>query len=450
MSFDFSDRSLEDATRINQMRASWDAYFGRFPQPLQNRPRKQSDAVTINRCKSVVEASVAALFGKSIDFQIATEAGEGAQAWLDGCWKANKKMTLLAKLGINGSVCGHAFLKIVPAQPYPRIVAIDPTSVIAEYKPDDIDSITAYRIEYSASDAQGISAQYRQRITQQGGSWVIVDQQQVGKIWQTTATTIWPYPFSPMLGCQNLPNPNSYWGIADLSADLLAINRELNLTYTNIARILKYHAHPKTWVQGLQGNKLSVGPDETIVLPDGASMGALEMHSDLSSSLAYAKRLETAMDVISRTPSLALGDLADVPRGQVTGPALELMLAPQITKTESKRELYGDLLEELNRRLLIIGGYGANIEVFTHWPSIIPVDPQATAAVAQLYLAMGVSKSTVFAQLGFDYEEETAKIAKEQQTAATPTDTPIANTTAESETEANIQDIDTDAMSLVA
>lgn len=177
-------------------------------------------------------------------------------------------------------------------------------------------------------------------------------------------------------------------------------------------------------------------------------MGALEMHSDLASSLNYAHALQTAMDVISRTPSLALGDLQDVPRGQVTGPALELLLAPLITKTTSKRELYGDLLEELNRRLLQMAGFGDSVEVFIHWPEIIPVDPVATATVAQLYLSMGVSKATVFARLGFDYDEEMEKAAKEQPSPAT--DPQIHNTTGESETEANVTDAELGASSLAA
>jgi hypothetical protein len=423
MTFDFSDMGLEERTRINAMKDAWNSYFGVFPAPLQSRNRKISDNVTINRCKSVVEASVAALFGKQIDFQVATDAQADAQEWLDTAWKANKRMTFLGKLGINGAVCGQAFIKIIPNRPYPRIVTLDPTSVFVEYQPDDIETITGYRIEYTAY-VNGVNTQFRQYITSQGRQWLILDQVKRGNSWSTTAETVWPFEFSPILSCQNLPNPQSYWGIADLSPDLLAINRELNMTYSNIARILRYHAHPKTWVSGLQGNKLSVGPDETLVLPDGASMGALEMSSDLSSSLAYAKRLETAMDVISRTPSLALGDLQDVPRGQVTGPALELLLAPLISKTTSKRENYGELLMSLNMRLLLMAGYDET-ETFIHWPEVIPADPMAEAAVAAQLLALGFSKSTVFAKLGSDWAEEQQKVAEEAALdAATPAPTP--------------------------
>src|SRR5690348_4102850 len=125
MSFDFSDRSPEESARLNQQKSAWDAYFGRFPAPLQNRPRKVSDAVTVNRCKPIVDKGVAFLFGKQVEFQVATEAADGAQEWLDGAWKANRKQTLLQKLGINGGVCGHAFVKLVPAQPYPRLIVLD-------------------------------------------------------------------------------------------------------------------------------------------------------------------------------------------------------------------------------------------------------------------------------------------------------------------------------------
>jgi hypothetical protein len=431
--FDFSGRSLEDATRITTMRAAWDAYRGVFPQPLQNRPRKQSDAVTVNRCKPIVEKAVSALFGKDMEFQVATEGAEDAQDWLDACFRANKKMAFLQKLGINASVCGHVFVKIVAGSPYPRLVVLDPTTVTVTFQPDDIDNVTAYQIEYTAENGRGERTQFRQYISQSGNQWEVLDQEMTGKQWVTKAVTTWPYPFSPIVECQNLPNPNSFWGTPDLTEDVINANKSLNFVYSNVARIIRYHAHPKTWVKGLSGNKLSVGPDETIVLPDKDSeMGSLEMHSDLSSSLTFARRLETAMDVMSRTPSLALGDLQDVPRGQVTGPALNLMLEPLIEKTESKRRLIGGMLEDLCRRLLIIGGYPEDTAVFIHWPEIIPTDPVSEAQVAQIYLSMGVSKSTVFSRLNLDYEQEREKLAREALPVPTVTETPITPTTQES------------------
>lgn len=429
--------------RVSQMQAAWEAYHGRFTPPLNKRPRQRGDEVIVNRCKPVVDKAVAALSGRGIDFQVANE-DTGAQDYLDATLRANKKMAFLQRLFITGAVTGHLVCKIVPAAPYPRLIVLDPTTVSVEHEPDDVDHILSYTIQYSATNGEDTTTDFQQVISRDGPYWQIIDRRKVGRQWQVTAVTPWPYPFNPICDSQNLPNPNSFWGLADISPDLIQINRQLNFVYSNTNRIIKYHAHPKTFVQGLQGNKLSVAPDETIVLPEGASMGMLEMSSDLASSLQFAHQLETAMDVLSRTPSLALGDLQDVPRGQVTGPSLELMLEPLIEKTAAKQALIGDMLEELCRRILAIGGYGDTLEVFVRWPEIIPSDPITTVQVAQAYLAIGVSKETVYQRLGLNWEQEREKLAREALPMPTVTNQQITDTTQESETEPEeVSDADT-------
>src|SRR5579883_1889588 len=143
-----SSVSVEDAARMQQMRAAWDAYMGRFPQPLQNRPRKANDNVIVNRMRPVVDKSLAFLFGREPVFQV--ESGLDGQDYLDNVWKANHKMTLLQKMGLNGGVTGHVFVKMLPGLPYPRLIVVDPATVTVEFAPDDLDNITAYTIHYDA------------------------------------------------------------------------------------------------------------------------------------------------------------------------------------------------------------------------------------------------------------------------------------------------------------
>lgn len=427
MPFDFSGMSLIESQRINEQRAAWDAYNGRFPQPLHNRPRRNSDAVILNRCGPIVDKGVSFLFGKNVEFQAGEDADPKAQAYLDGFWRANRKMATLHKMGVNGGVSGHVFVKLLEADPYPRLVVLDTTMVTVEHAPDDIERINAYCIHYSdaASVLQsetGKPTEYRQRIERTGDAdgdeWQIVEQKRVGGQWVTGTTTRWPYPFSPIRQCQNMPAPNQFWGKADLTPDLIQLNKDINFIASNVARIIRYHAHPKTWAKGLAGNKLQIAPDETILLPEGAELGAVEMQSDLSSSMEFLDRLQTSLDVSARIPAITLGDLKDIPRGTISGAAIELLYSVAIEKTESKRELYGELLEDICRCALAMAGYDAMTDITILWPDVLPSDKLASAQVAQIWQGLGISKESVYDKLGFTYADEVQRLLAEARDAA--------------------------------
>jgi hypothetical protein len=420
---DINGLPLLDAARINDMRAAWDAYNGRFSQPLHNRPRRSTDAVILNRCGPIVDKGVSFLFGKHVGFQLGEDADPAAQAALDNAWKANRKMLILHKMGVNGGVTGHVFVKMLQAQPYPRLVVMDTTLMRVEHAPDDIERVNAYCFHFTDTGASmstgGKSVEYRQRVERigDGDTWQILEQQRIDGQWVTTDTTEWPYPFAPIRNNQNLPAPNQFWGRPDLTPDLIQLNKDINFVASNVNRIIKYHAHPKTWVTGMQGNKLSVAPDETLILPDGAQMGSLEMASDLSSSMAFLQALETSLDVGARIPAITLGDLQDIPRGTISGAAIELLYSVAIEKTESKRELYGEMLEDLCRCILAMMGFDPNVDISIVWPDVLPSDKLATAQVAVIYQGLGISKETLFDKLGFDYKDEQIRLIAEARDA---------------------------------
>lgn len=424
MTFDFSGASLEDSMRLENMRSAWDAYRGRFPQPIHNRPRRDGDSVILNRCGPIVDKGVSFLFGKNVSFQVGEDADPAAQAWLDAFWKANRKMALLHNLGVNGGVTGHVFTKFLPAAPYPRLVALDTTMLAVEHAPDDIERVNAYVIHYTGNSdpSSATRTEYRQRIERcgdmDGDEWQIVEQVRVDGSWQNQQVTPWPWPFSPIRQRQNLPQPNQFWGAPDLTPDIIQLNKDINFTASNVQRILKYHASPKTYVTGMSGNKLRIAPDETIVLPEGASMGALEMKSDLASSMAFLQSLQTSLDVSARIPAITLGDLQDIPRGTISGAAIELLYGVAVEKTETKRTLYGELLEDICRCALIMGGFDPLTDIYIIWPDILPSDKLAAAQEAQIYLGMGVSKETVYQRLGFNYAEEQTRLMAEARDAA--------------------------------
>jgi hypothetical protein len=350
-------------------------------------------------------------------------------------------MSLLSKLAMNGGVCGQAFMKLIPPQgqmKYPRLVTLDPQIVRIVTPPDDCDLIQAFIIEYPGpNDMQckqiiarvdpdnlaGIAGEYDLDDT-----WQIANFQRKNKSFgginsqweQVGETQTWPYPFPPIFTCQNLPNPNESWGIPDLTQDLIRQNRVLNFIQSNTARIIKYHAHPKTWAKGIGSTQIQMAVDDlTILQSDSAQLQNLEMHGDLSSSLNFAATIRSDMDEQSRVPAVALGRQADLPKGNISGVALALMFQPLIEKTTMKRRSYGAMIRQLTRAALVIAGLidiadYENYAVDIHWSSLLPNDDLQAAQTALILQQLGASTSTLLSGLGLDPENEAQKVEKEQ------------------------------------
>src|SRR5579883_2309940 len=144
----------DEIARANRIAQRWRAYHGQHPRPLRIRPGQPDDNVIVNYARVVVDKGVSFLFGSDIRFELDETAETKAEQWLEQCWAANRKMTLLQKLALNGAIAGHAFVKIIPSQPFPRLVVLDPATVSVTWEPDDIEQVVGYRIQYNALDPQ--------------------------------------------------------------------------------------------------------------------------------------------------------------------------------------------------------------------------------------------------------------------------------------------------------
>lgn len=452
-------RTQEDQARAQAMIEAWQAYRGQLADPLKVAAGQPNDNVKTNRCAPIVDKGVSWLFGKPVTIRVASNSGtqtasatgEGdtsadaktarAQDWLDGCLKANRLQARLQKAATNGAVCGHTFLMLHPDRPlanpqgqdYPRITLLDPATVSVRTAPDDVDLVQAYIIEYRvvSGSATGWRRKVIERVDLDGlagksvtgydrdDTWRITDYTRAenGSFWVVNGQpSVWEYPFPPVADSQNLPNPNEYWGAADLTRDIVALNRVLNFIQSNTARIIKYHAHPKTWVKGARASQIDIGVDGLIGLPSvDASLQNLEMQSDLQSSMAFATDLRASMDELSRVPGVALGRLEDLPKGAVSGTTMRMLFEALTEKTESKRLLYGGMLEDLCMRLLWIAGFGEGIELELHWPDLLPVDDLLAAQAAVQYQTVGVPQKVIWEYLGFNPDVLADAAADEQQ-----------------------------------
>jgi hypothetical protein len=204
-----------------------------------------------------------------------------------------------------------------------------------------------------------------------------------------------------------LPSPNEYFGIADIEEDVLALNAAYNFTKSNTQRIIRFHAHPKTWGRGFTAKELNIGVDDTIILQSPtAELHNLEMQSDLSGSLEYAERLKRDLHETSRVPEVATGKL-DSAAG-LSGVALQILYQPLTQKTRAKRLTYGEMLIELNRRLLETAGFPPGLCSIL-WGELRPTSALEERQVLLLDKQLGVSQDTLLHKAGYDPDAEREK-----------------------------------------
>lgn len=412
------EQTVEERARLARYQTAWDAYFGNMPDPLKVKPGQANDNVKVNYARLIVDVGASDLFGEEPKFDLDPDSNEPspAQIWLDECWRRNRKQILLQKAAINGGVCGHVFLKIVPrVGDVPRLILLSPEYVSVVTDPDDIDQVWRYIIQYTARDPQtGKPLTIRQVIERDdAGRWTVIDQVSRNRgAWETRQSIAWPYSWPPIIDCQNLPSPNEYYGIADIEEDVLSLNGAYNFALSNTQRIIRFHAHPKTWGRGFTAKELNIGVDDTIILQSPtAELHNLEMQGDLSSSIEYGERLKRGLHETSRTPEVATGKL-DSTAG-LSGVALQILFQPLTQKTSGKRLTYGEMLIELNRRLCEMGGFGRGGLCSILWGELRPTSALEERQVLLLDKQLGASQDTLLHKAGYDPDAEREKREQE-------------------------------------
>lgn len=456
--------SQDERQRRQRIGDAWKAYRGQWGAgPLRVHAGDPDDNVRPNRCMPIVDAGISFLFGQPVKIEISndTDAQTGdsldvdngaalgtsaAQAFLDDCWgDDDDKMTLLSEIAMNGAIAGHAFVLVAPAnraagQTTPRAILLDSQNVTVITDPHDCKTVQAYWVQYEVvqrDPVQGreVRVTFRKVIARNDpdglasdsaagydpdDTWMICDYVRTGGDgatgWGLTAQTPWPKPWPPIVDCQNLPNPNEYYGLSDLPDDLINLNRALIFNESNTNRIIKHHAHPTRWASGITAAQIESTPDNILLFQSAdAKLNALSPATDLANAMQFGANLRADMDEQSQVPSVALGRMSELPRGQISGVTIRALYAPLMAKTIKKRRLYGKLIRLLSAHFLELGGFAtaAKAKITLHWKDPMPADDLAAAQAAQAWMAIGVSADTLMMQGGYDPDTEAAKTQQE-------------------------------------
>jgi hypothetical protein len=468
------DPSPEDLKRRQATIKAWKAYHGEYQTPFKIEPGVPDVNVKPNRLRQIVDKNVAWLAGQAIeidvrmakDDELEQEARPGRpkplrvvpeeapdtdkmQAALRKVWGTDDDfLTLLTSLIMNGCVDGHVYLKIVwdsKKMDYPRLVALDSGNVYVVSDPDDCNTAVCYVIEYKASlgtvGGQERVITKRQVICKMdpegqarfyGGEddddyWTIrnyIRYEHAGynvskSSWLPVGGVVeWRYDFPPIVDCMNLPNPNVYYGLPDLSPSLIHLNETLAFIESNINKIIRSNAHPWLFAIGFNPETLTNEPGRVqgIASPNGKVI-AITATGDLASSMKFADDLRADMDEQSRVPAVALGRQESLPKGNMSGIAIDMLFQPLIELVNLKRRLYGSLIRKASAYVLVLLELIEDcddVDIFLKWPNLLPVDDLAAAQTAQLLTQIGVSKASVLKQLGYDPDEEMAAAKQEQ------------------------------------
>ncbi len=151
-----------------------------------------------------------------------------------------------------------------------------------------------------------------------------------------------------------------------------------------------------------------------IVGPNG-EINVAAINSDVPNALTFSEDMRSDMDEQSHFPGVATGRMKDMPRGNLSGVAIELLFLPALKKTDGKRCRYGELIIEASKALLVLNHMSEDIDITLDWQDPLPHDDLQSLQAAILKLQIGVSKPTIQRENGYDPAEQARLNAEEDQ-----------------------------------
>lgn len=416
------DETMDDAQRrrIKEYERYRDYYEGQHKRQLKHKPMQADDNLVENYLGLVVERSISMLLGDGVQFELPDDS---TQELITEVMKANRSNIKFYEAAQNAAIYGTGFVKLSPGSVeskdrenvmLTRIIVLDPRWMRIVTPPEDIDIVSAYEMRYNVGDTA------RREVTENiGGAWEItnyVANRSTKGQWEPTGpSVIWEYEFPPIVHWKNLPQANDCYGRSELS-DVIEIQDRINFVSSNILKILRYHAHPKTWGTGTGlGQNASWGADEIVMVNgEGAKLANLEMQTDLGSSREFRNDLKTALFEISRTVDpTGMKDKV----GQLTNFGLRVLYNDTIDKNSTKRDLFGEALLETIHRILALEGAASTDPGKIIWSNPLPSEETEQNQIDGFDLDHGlVSQETIATRRGYDWEREQERIQAERET----------------------------------
>ncbi len=368
-----ADPALRDAANaeLRARRAAYaracDYYNGLHKRHLRPHGEDGDDNVVINLVRQSIDRVVSLLMPRFPTLELPSQPERAAA--LEQLWAANGGARFLAKVAKQGCLSGHVFVRVVPpAAPdaAPRLIALNPANALAFWRADDYEEVLWYELHWSHGRAN-----YRQEIVRAEDAWLIHTWQDDGDGWQRLETARWAYPLPPIVDWQHQAATNGFYGQAEIAN--FALNDRVNKLMSDVARILRYHAAPRTVGIGFEARDLTPTAINTLwTIPKAdAKVFNLEMHTDLASSLNAITFLTRAFLAEQRVVVLD-GSVADW--RHITNLGVRTLYMDALFKTEELRRNYEIGVIALSQALRMLAGeadFAAPIRVT--WADPLPL-----------------------------------------------------------------------------
>jgi hypothetical protein len=416
----FLDRIfIDDQDRLDHIRRAWDYYEGRHPAMLKTRPGQPDDNVIMNLARGIVDRGISFLFGRELEWQFdETDATtSAAEEQIDAIWDANNKMTLLHEVGQNGFLAGYAAIKVAPQMDGSiRLINLNPAELRLFNAPDDCDDVYRFVIKYVAEDDRGNEIHHAEVIERQGprgSNWTVTNYRALGgeRAYAQDGPPIdWPYPLAPIQYCKNMPRANCPYGYGDL--DDTSLMDALNLTMSATRKTLRLFPDPQDIIEGGSAKGLVRGGDNIWELQQGSAKRLEMSAAALDAARQHAIDLRAAIFSSARMTDMAtIGERL----GQVTNFGLKVLFLDFLNLNDTKRILYGGLINRVNQLLAMILDLG-EVETSFQWPDPLPVNElEQTQSITGKQATKLVSDESLTAEMGYDYDDEQLRLEAERQ-----------------------------------
>jgi hypothetical protein len=423
------DDSFRDEMIARQKRFSqhWDYYGGVMPEPLKKEQDGYNDNVILAKVDQIADKIVSFLLGDGVRWDVGAEDDADTEdSVVEQLWQANRGKLLLHNIALAGALTGHSAVRLEPREgDFPRIVHINAKHFTAFWDQSDVERVLWYRLQYTLGTATTPTSGKRidyvrgifdgQAADHERDGWTEVVWQWDGHKWNITGRQPWPWPWPPIVDWQNMPRPHEYYGADDVRR-AVALNDALNFVASNYNRILKHHGAPKTIGLGFDAAAIvgsEVGGFYTVNKPKTeADIFNLEMASDLASAREFLSIIAREMWQSARMvdPQTVKDTI-----GALTNFGLRVLYTDAISKTDTKRQLYGEAFETITQRALELAGQSAPGEITVQWPDVLPEDTEQISKSLLAELGAGVIDKQTYREIrGYDHEQIVARLEDEQ------------------------------------
>ena len=423
----FNDARIETMNKARKYRQ------GAQPKTVRVKDGQTDDNITVNFIGLLVDRATALLFGDGVDFDLPGKGESETDNYINRVWEVNRKHELLIDTSDYGATYGTPCFQIRPnaimhdGAAYPEILCIDPRYLKIQTEPENYRAVAKYIIEYQIKVGENVPAKTRRREIIPLKSVDEVEQVEVIYSWRIDnyiqnengllvleSSQNWEYDFPPILPFKNLPEAGSPYGRPDLTDDVLHIQDAINRVVTSTNKAIRLTAFQRLWGKFLKNNdRVAMGMDNILSVDnEKAELNAIDAGSNFEGMIAFQQELRDALFTISRSadPNTVKDKV-----GQLTNFGLRILYKDAMDKLKTKRQLYGEALKELNRRLLLLNGMEGDPGEIV-WKEPLPQNETELVTGYKFDLDNKIaSRETIRGKRGYDNEQEMERIKADDE-----------------------------------